>query len=85
MLQAIAQLDLIAIARSCLICSTIAWIVWDAIASIARGIERIQALHQIPCSNCAYFTGNYRLKCPLHPYTALTQSAIRCRDFAHHI
>ncbi|MEE3718377.1 hypothetical protein V2H45_16675 [Tumidithrix elongata RA019] len=62
----------------------IAWFICDAIDSVVRGIKRIQYLHQIPCSNCAYFTGNHHLKCPLHPSEALTESAIRCRDFARH-
>ena len=45
------------------------------------GVKNLQKLHQIPCSNCAYFTGDYRLKCPLHPMTALSEDAIACRDF----
>ncbi len=38
-------------------------------------------LHKIPCSRCQFFTGNYRLKCTLHPKTAMSESAINCPDF----
>ena len=46
-----------------------------------EGVTNLKRLHQIPCSNCAYFTGDYRLKCPLNPMTALSEEAIGCRDF----
>ena len=51
------------------------------ISSMSEGINYLKKIHQIPCSNCAYFTGDYRLKCPLNPVTALTESAIDCGDF----
>ncbi|NJR69347.1 MAG: hypothetical protein HC771_12300 [Synechococcales cyanobacterium CRU_2_2] len=35
----------------------------------------------MPCSNCRYFTGDYRLKCTVNPYVALSEEAIGCRDF----
>ena len=38
-------------------------------------------MHQIPCSNCQFFTGDYQLKCALHPNTALSEEAIDCSDF----
>ncbi|BAU09991.1 hypothetical protein LEP3755_04690 [Leptolyngbya sp. NIES-3755] len=45
------------------------------------GIKQLKRLHQIPCSRCAYFTGDYNLKCTVRPCEALTESAICCRDF----
>jgi len=46
-----------------------------------QGWANLQRLHQIPCSNCAFFTGEYNLKCALHPYNALTEAAIGCLDY----
>ena len=44
-------------------------------------ITRIRRLHQIPCSRCAFFTGDYRLKCTVHPCKALSEEAIDCLDY----
>lgn len=49
--------------------------------AVRDGIARLRRLHQIPCSRCAFFTGDYRLKCTVHPLTALSEEAIGCRDF----
>lgn len=49
--------------------------------TIRQGWQHLQQLHQIPCSRCAYFTGDYRLKCTVHPSQALTEEAIDCQDF----
>jgi hypothetical protein len=76
------QIDIAQFIFPIIIWLAIAVFVLDAIASLARGIQKIKQLHQIPCANCLYFTGNYRLKCPIHPSEALTESAIHCRDFA---
>jgi TRAP-type C4-dicarboxylate transport system permease small subunit len=43
--------------------------------------NRLQRLHQIPCSNCLFFTGEYNLKCPVHPCKALSEEAIDCVDY----
>ncbi|MUL38311.1 hypothetical protein BWI75_18760 [Gloeocapsopsis sp. AAB1 = 1H9] len=45
------------------------------------GIAQLKRLHQVPCSRCAYFTGDYRLKCTVHPCKALTEDAINCIDY----
>jgi hypothetical protein len=55
------------------------WSVWKA---IAEGMTQLKKLHEIPCSRCAYFTGDYHLKCPIYPSNALTEDAISCRDFS---
>jgi hypothetical protein len=62
---------------------------WGLVAMVGRslwvlardGSAQVQHLHQIPCANCTYFTGDYRLKCPVHPSHALSETAINCRDF----
>jgi hypothetical protein len=38
-------------------------------------------LHKIPCSRCSFFTGDYNLKCTLHPHKALSEEAIDCLDY----
>jgi len=47
------------------------------------GIAQLKRLHQIPCSRCAFFTGDYRLKCTAHPCKALSEQAIGCSDYEH--
>ena len=49
--------------------------------AIQEGITRLRRLHQIPCSRCVFFTGDYRLKCPVHPCKALSEEAIDCLDY----
>lgn len=44
--------------------------------------KRGEIMHKIPCSQCQYFTNNYRLKCTLQPLIANTELAIDCPDFA---
>ncbi|NEP80770.1 MAG: hypothetical protein F6K39_22920 [Okeania sp. SIO3B3] len=46
-----------------------------------QGINYVQRLHQIPCSRCTFFTGDYRLKCTVHPDNALTETALNCSDY----
>jgi hypothetical protein len=64
----------------------IAWgVVGLAIAQIYRmfteGTAHARRLHQIPCAGCQYFSGDYTLKCALHPHRAGTLEAIDCIDF----
>lgn len=54
---------------------------WSAWQAARDGIAQLQRLHQIPCSNCAFFTGDYRLKCTVHPSRALTEAALDCLDY----
>ncbi len=55
---------------------------WRLIAIANKAVRHLRRLHQIPCSNCAYFTGDYRLKCTVHPTVAMSETAIGCRDFS---
>lgn len=51
---------------------------WNAIGdAVARGKE----MHRIPCSNCQFFTNDYRLKCTINPSIANTQEAVNCIDY----
>ncbi len=68
------------------VCFVIAWMtllfgLWSVWSALWDGFRRAQQMHQIPCSDCQYFSGNYLLKCPLHPKEALSEDAIGCRDF----
>lgn len=49
--------------------------------AVRAAIFTTKALHQIPCAKCQFCTGNYYLKCTVHPSYALTERAINCRDF----
>ncbi|MEB3884716.1 hypothetical protein LKE08_14890 [Lyngbya sp. CCY1209] len=51
------------------------------IVAVKEGLDRLKKLHQIPCSRCAFFTGDYRLKCTIHPCKALSEEAIGCLDY----
>lgn len=61
--------------------ATLAFGAWSVWAAMRDGVRRAKQMHQIPCSDCRYFSGNYLLKCPLHPKEALSEAAIGCRDF----
>lgn len=43
--------------------------------------KRSRKMHEIPCTDCRYFTGNFYLKCSVNPHIANTELAISCRDF----
>lgn len=69
-----------------IICFCLTWgfiflLVWSACRIAIKGKNQLKTLHQIPCSRCAFFTNDYRLKCTVNPYDAGTESAINCRDF----
>jgi hypothetical protein len=49
---------------------------------LTEGTAHARRLHQIPCADCQYFSGDYTLKCALHPSRAGTLEAIDCGDFA---
>lgn len=49
--------------------------------AVNEGARRLRRLYQIPCSKCAFFTGNYYLKCTVHPCKALSEEALNCLDY----
>ncbi|MGF1522381.1 MAG: hypothetical protein ACFBSF_08700 [Leptolyngbyaceae cyanobacterium] len=68
------------------ICLVMAWAIvaltlWSVWLAVRDSVKRAQRMHQIPCSQCSYFSGNYLLKCPVRPEDALTEDAIGCPDF----
>jgi hypothetical protein len=54
------------------------WSLWSAMRDIWA---RSQEMHKIPCSQCKFFTNDYRLKCTVQPFIANTEGAIDCRDY----
>lgn len=67
----------------CFVCAwtLVAMTVWQVWSSMRDGISQIKEMHQIPCANCRFFTGNYQLKCTVHPDYALSEQAINCLDY----
>lgn len=68
------------------VCSVTAWsmvilLLWTVCTSARDGINKVKSLHQIPCVNCQFFTGDYHLKCTVNQTYALTEEAINCPDF----
>jgi len=63
------------------ICAVLLFCVWRVLYTIQQGTSYVRRLHQIPCSRCTYFTGDYRLKCAVNPMSALTEEAIGCGDY----
>ncbi|MBD2111878.1 hypothetical protein H6F59_08560 [Nodosilinea sp. FACHB-141] len=67
-------------------CFAVAWsmiglTLWNLVVTIRDGVNRATVMHKIPCAECRYFTNDHRLKCPIHPKIALSESAIDCPDF----
>jgi hypothetical protein len=54
---------------------------WSLVRAFREGLTHLKRLHQVPCDRCAFSTGDYRLKCTVHPYTAFTDEAVECLDF----
>ncbi|MBD1998732.1 hypothetical protein H6F88_06180 [Oculatella sp. FACHB-28] len=67
------------------LCFVFAWslilmAVWSVWTALQDGVANAKRMHQIPCANCQFFTGDYHLKCTVHPTMALTEEAIDCMD-----
>jgi hypothetical protein len=54
------------------------WSLWDTTRTSLNYAAR---MHQVPCAHCQFFTGEYRLKCTIHPLDALSEAAIGCPDY----
>ncbi|MGY6529210.1 MAG: hypothetical protein ACXITR_04720 [Cyanobacterium sp.] len=51
------------------------------VGGVKAAVKRGQEMHEIPCTNCQYFTNDYRLKCTIQPNIANTELAKDCPDF----
>ncbi len=54
---------------------------WTIVSAIVDALNRAKQMHRIPCTNCRFFTNNYRLKCTIQPHIANTEGAINCSDY----
>ena len=68
------------------VCFFSAWAIvvlvfWSLYSAVRDGVATSQKMHQIPCTNCQFFTGDYRLKCTVQPTIANTEAAITCMDY----
>lgn len=54
---------------------------WSLISCVLDVIAQGKRMHQIPCTKCRFFTGDYRLKCTVNPSVANTEQAIDCSDY----
>lgn len=68
------------------VCFIAAWtlvilVVWSLWTTARDSVAIAKQMHQIPCTNCQFFTADYRLKCTVHPSIANTEEAIHCSDF----
>ncbi len=62
-------------------CSILGLFGWSLASFAADAIARAKKMHQIPCTKCRFFTGDYRLKCTVNPHLANTEQAIGCSDY----
>ncbi|MBD2742039.1 hypothetical protein H6H02_10625 [Coleofasciculus sp. FACHB-1120] len=68
------------------LCFLCAWMLllligWSLFSTISTSFTKAKQMHSVPCSNCRYFTGDYRLKCTVQPSIAQTEEAIDCSDY----
>jgi hypothetical protein len=68
------------------VCLISAWalillMAWSLFAAVQDSYRNAKRMHQVPCSQCRFFTGSYYLKCPVHPSRALSEAAIDCPDY----
>lgn len=68
------------------ICFLSAWTIiilatWSIYSAVRDSVATSKKMHSIPCADCQYFTGDYRLKCTVRPTVANTQEALNCTDY----
>lgn len=68
------------------LCFVAAWLLvftlfYGITTALRDTFSKAKEMHTIPCANCQYFTGDYRLKCTVKPSAALTEEAIACPDY----
>ncbi|MEM7591221.1 MAG: hypothetical protein AAF383_06825 [Cyanobacteria bacterium P01_A01_bin.83] len=63
--------------------SVIGLFTWSLAGFVVDVIAQAKRMHQIPCTKCRFFTGDYRLKCTVNPSFANTEKAIGCSDYRH--
>jgi hypothetical protein len=69
------------------LCFLLAWTLifvlgWTLGCAIRDTANRAKLMHEIPCTNCQFFTNDHRLKCTVNPVIANTEKAIDCSDYS---
>ncbi len=59
----------------------IVYFTWSSWNTLQKDWLHLKKLHQIPCDRCVFYTGEYYLKCTVHPYKAFHEEAIDCMDY----
>lgn len=54
---------------------------WSIISFVFDAVGQAKQMHQIPCTQCRFFTNDHRLKCTIRPHIANTEQAIDCSDY----
>lgn len=62
-------------------CSILGLCGWSVASFVVDTVAKAKVMHQIPCTRCRFFTGDYRLKCTVNPQIANTEEAIDCKDY----
>ena len=62
-------------------CSVLGLFGWSLARVVLDVVAEAKKMHQIPCTKCRFFTGDYRLKCTVNPSSANTEQAIDCSDY----
>lgn len=70
--------------RVLIACSLLLICSWSIIGAVIDIITRAKQMHRVPCTNCRFFTQDYRLKCTVQPDIANTELAIECSDYRPH-
>jgi hypothetical protein len=68
------------------VCFAVAWLFMFLLGrslwlALRDAVNHAGTMHKIPCAKCQFFTGNYQLKCTVHPSIALSEAAIDCPDY----
>jgi 6-phosphogluconolactonase/glucosamine-6-phosphate isomerase/deaminase len=64
-------------------CSVLGLCGWTLVSALFDALSRAKQMHQVPCTKCRFFSGDFRLKCTIHPHTANTEQAIDCPDYRY--
>ena len=62
-------------------CSVLGFVMWSLSSFVMDIVAEAKRMHQIPCTKCRFFTGDYHLKCTVNPHIANTEQAIDCSEY----
>ncbi|PSO50298.1 MAG: hypothetical protein BRC40_03310 [Cyanobacteria bacterium QH_8_48_120] len=59
----------------------IASLCWSFFSASRDAVAQAKKMHEVPCTDCQFFTNDSHLKCTVQPLIANTEEAINCRDY----